>query len=204
MNIKNKENILLGLVIVSIVIVMIFSYFKIHADVVVMIYLISLTLLLGNYLFAATSVFHKVLLLGFFVGLMGHLFVLLHWPYGHLLVMGSAVSQVIFGLTILYKGVKEVFSEKGFELFIWLLGGLLLITGVILVLPMFFAIFYKEELVIENGEWLAVPLLGVIGTIMANENIWDDFIPDQKKILTYILLITIIPVAGTIFEKYLR
>jgi hypothetical protein len=200
----NIEKILLGLVITSIALVMLFSYFHWHADVIILIYLVAQTLLLGNYLFGASTVFHKVLLLGFFIGLLGNLLILLQWPYGHLLFMAGAGSQVVFGISIFYKGIKATLRDKNFELFVYLLGGLLFITAMMLILPIFFELFLNKKLLIENAEYLAVPLLGVIGTIMANSNIWDDFIPDQKKILIYVLLITIIPVAGTIFEKYLR
>jgi hypothetical protein len=44
----NKEKILLGFVIVSIALVMLFSYFKWHADIVLILYLVSQTLLLGS------------------------------------------------------------------------------------------------------------------------------------------------------------
>jgi hypothetical protein len=200
----NKEKILLGLVIISIALVMLFSYFKWHADVVILIYLVAQTLLLGNYLFDANSVFYKLLLLGFFIGLMGNLFVLFHWPHGLILFMGGAASQIILGLSILYKGIKETLRDKDFELFVYLLGGLLIITGMILILPLIFQVYFNEKLLIDNGEFLSVPLLGVIITIMFNSNIWNEFVPDQKKILTYVLLITTIPVVGIIFERFLR
>jgi hypothetical protein len=200
----NKEKILPGLVIASIALVVLFSYFKWHADIVILIYLVAQTLLLGNYLFSSSKVFYKLLLLGFFIGLMGNLFVLLHWPYGLFLFMAGAASQIALGIAILYKGIMETLRDKDFELFIYLLGGLLIITGVILIMPIIYQVFLNEKLLIDNGEFLSVPLLGVIITIIFNSNIWDEFIPDQKKVLIYVMLITIIPVTGIIFEKYLR
>jgi hypothetical protein len=137
---------------------------------------------------------------------MGHLFVILQWSQsqGMLMFMIGAASQAVLGISIFYKGIKETIRDKDFEVFIYLLGGLLMVTAVITILPIYYQLFYNEKLLIDNGEFLSVPLLGVIITIMFNTNIWDEFKPDQKKVLTYVLLITTIPVAGIIFERYLK
>jgi hypothetical protein len=38
---------------------------------------------------------------------------------------------------------------------------------------------------------------------MVNENIWDDFLPEEKNLLKYIVLIHIIPLVTVLWNKYL-
>ena len=44
----------------------------------------------------------------------------------------------------------------------------------------------------EHGRFLYFHLVGVIITIMLNENIWDEFLPGEKTLLNFIMLLQII------------
>jgi hypothetical protein len=78
-----------------------------------------------------------------------------------------------------------------------------MITALVSMLPGIYLSFFNQRLLLENAEFLPFPLVGVILTVMVNENIWDDFLPEEKNLLKYIVLIHIIPLVTVLWNKYL-
>ncbi|HXA01029.1 MAG TPA: hypothetical protein VNW99_03520, partial [Cytophagaceae bacterium] len=78
----NKEKILTGFVILTIALVLVMSFFKIKLEIFLLLYAVSLSLLLGHYLFSATRVFYKLVMLGLFSGILMYFLNFMGWPYG--------------------------------------------------------------------------------------------------------------------------
>jgi hypothetical protein len=199
----NKEKLLTGFVVLNIVLTLLMNYLKIQVEIFLLLYAVSLSLLLGHYLFSAVRIFHKLIMFGLFIGLLTYFFVFMAWPYYSYFSMAGSVVQFIFGVWIFYKGVRDTMKTKDFEIFVYLLGGLLMITALVSVMPDFYRAFYNRRLLLENAEFLPFPLVAVILTIMVNENIWADFLPEEKNLIKYLMLIHIIPMATVLLNKYL-
>jgi hypothetical protein len=199
----NKEKVLTGFVILTIVLVLIMKFFKIKLEIFVLLYAVSLSLLLGHYLFSATRIFYKLIMLGLFLGIFMYFLNFMGWPYGMYFSMAGGAAQFILGASILYKGIRDTMKTKDFEIFIYLLGGLLIITALMNVMPDLYLVLFNQRLLLENAEFLPFPLVGVIITIMANNNIWDEFLPEEKKLLIFIALLQAIPLATVLLHKYL-
>ncbi|MFL5728553.1 MAG: hypothetical protein ACJ75J_03605 [Cytophagaceae bacterium] len=199
----HKEKIFTGLILFSIALILLASYLKFYPENFELVYAVALSLLLGHYLFNSINVFCKLIMLGFFLGILVYIFSFMSWPYGRYFFMAGAVAQFIFGAHIFYKGIMDTMKTKDFEIFIYLLGGLLMITALINILPSVYLLFFNQRLLLENAEYLPFPLLGVILTIMVNENIWNDFIPEEKKLLNFVMLLQIYPLAKVLLTKYL-
>jgi hypothetical protein len=198
----NKEKLLTGFVVLNIVLTLLMNYLKIQVEIFLLLYAVSLSLLLGHYLFGALRIFHKLIMLGLFIGLLTYFFGFMHWPYQSYCFMTGEAAQFIFGAAIFYKGIRETMKTKDFEIFVYLLGGLLMMTALVSVMPDFYLAFYNKRLLLENAEFLPFPLVAVILTIMVNENIWDDFLPEEKNLVKYLMLIHIIPMATVLLNKY--
>jgi hypothetical protein len=199
----NKEKILTGFVIVTILLVLVMGLFKVQLEIFILLYAVALSLLLGHYLFNATRIFYKLIMLGLFAGVFMYFLIFMEWPYSIYFFMAGTAAQFIFGASILYKGIRDSINTKDFEIFIYLLGGLLMITALVNVMPGFYLLFFNKRLLLDNAEFLPFPLVGVIITIMANENLWNDFLPEEKKLLVFITLLQIIPLATVLLHKFM-
>jgi hypothetical protein len=199
----NKEKILTGFVILTIALVLVMSFFKIKLEIFLLLYAVSLSLLLGHYLFSATRVFYKLVMLGLFSGILMYFLNFMGWPYGMYFFIVGGAAQFILGASIFYKGIKETIKTKDFEIFIYLLGGLLMITALVNVMPDLYLIFFNQRLLLENAQFLPFPLLGVIITMMVNENLWNEFLPEEKKLLIFIMLLYVIPLATVLLHKFM-
>jgi hypothetical protein len=198
----NKERILTGLVILSIILLLLMNFFKIQPGIFAVLYAISLSLLLGHYLFNATRIFYKLIMLGLFCGVFVYFMNFMDWPYATWFFIIGGVAQFAFGAGIFYKGIRDTIKTKDFEIFIYLLGGLLMINALVKILPDIYLILFNLRLLLDNAEFLPFPLVGVIITIMFNENIWDEFLPEEKKLLIFIMLLQAIPLATVLLHKY--
>jgi hypothetical protein len=199
----SKEKLFTGFVIFSIVLVLLMNYFNIQPEIFELLYAVSLSLLLGHYLFSASRLFYKLIMLGLFAGIFMYFFIFMGWPYSLYCFMAGGAAQFIFGAGVFYKGIRETIKTKDFEIFVYLTGGLLMITALVSMLPGIYLSFFNQRLLLENAELLPFPLVGVILTVMVNENIWDDFLPEEKNLLKYIMLIYIIPLVTVLWNKYL-
>jgi hypothetical protein len=199
----NKEKLLTGFVIFSIVLDLLMNYFNVQPALFEFLYAVSLSLLLGHYLFGASRLFYKLVMLGLFAGILMYFFIFMSWPYASYCFMAGGMAQFVFGAAIFYKGIKDTIKTKDFEIFVYLTGGLLMITALVSMLPGIYLSFFNQRLLLENAEFLPFPLVGVILTVMVNENIWDDFLPEEKNLLKYIVLIHIIPLVTVLWNKYL-
>ena len=142
-------------------------------------------------------------MLGLFLGIFRYFMIFMGWHYSAYFFMAGETAQFILGASILYKGIMDTMKTKDFEIFIYLLGGLLMITATVEIMPDIYLILLNQRLLLENAQFLPFPLVGVIITIMANENIWNDFVPEEKKILTFIALLYIIPLATVLLHKFM-
>src|SRR5258708_23346883 len=102
----NKEKILTGFVILTIALVLIMSLLKIKLEIFLLLYAVSLSLLLGHYLFHATRVFYKLIMLGLFSGVLMYFLNFMSWPYSMYFFIAGGAAQFIFGASIFYKGIR--------------------------------------------------------------------------------------------------
>ncbi|HVD96958.1 MAG TPA: hypothetical protein VNB90_02060 [Cytophagaceae bacterium] len=138
--------------------------------------------LAAYYIYLVRNVY-SLFLAGFIVLNVGYL--ILGQPFSDVLIIAGLVNLFLLGIFLGYKTIRESIQNKDLELF-----GTLLTLGLIFPIIQF---FYFPD----NFDYLMVDqfaLAFVLGTVMYNENLWDKYNLSEKKILTYVLVSTIVEV----------
>jgi hypothetical protein len=105
----------------------------------------------------------------------------------------NSISYVAFGILILIKTIKDSIKHKSFELLNFIMGFLLVLQAALPILS-------KEGQILT---FYAFALSFAIGTIIYNDNLWLRFRSEEKDIIKYILIVTLVLVLQSSF-KYLN
>jgi hypothetical protein len=112
---------------------------------------------------------------------------------GNLYLLLNTLGYVAFGVIVLIKAIRVSMQYKNFELLNFIMGFLL-----VLQVGLLFATGIKSEMV----TFYTFALSFSIGTIMYNDNLWHRYHDDEKNIIKFILIVTLVMVLQSSF-KYL-
>ncbi len=140
-------------------------------------------LLLAYYIYL-TKNFYSLFLVGFIILNIGFYLQLSDPSLSKNLILAGEFSQFFLGIFLGYKTFKDSVKNKDWEMF-----------GTLMTLALMFPIIYRYAL--SGKEFVlvykyALPFL--LGIIIYNENLWDKYNTSEKKILTYVLVSTLVEV----------
>jgi hypothetical protein len=184
---SNLEKILIGLIFTSLILFYIATgNIELRSSYAYALVLLLEILLAAYYLYVIRNKY-SLFLIGFIILNIAYL---LPFLYGvstngiYLLLVGK-ITYFCLGLFLIYKTVKESLHNKDLELF----GTLISIA---LLFPLFHHFYFSG-----NEDYLMVyhfALAFMLGTVIYNENLWDKYTASEKKILTYVLVCTVVEV----------
>lgn len=184
---SNLEKILIGLTFTSIILFYIATGNKELRSSYAYAFVLLLEILLAVYYIYIVRNKYSLFLIGFIILNIAYLLPFLYGVFtnGIYLLLVGKIAYFCFGLFLIYKTVKESLHNKDLELF----GTLISIA---LLFPVFHHFYFPA-----NEDYLMVyhfALAFMLGTVVYNENLWDKYNTSEKKILTYILVSTIVEV----------
>ena len=195
------EKALLGFVVTALIFAIVSRLFFSQSHVVVDVFyfvIISQIALLGFYGVNASPLY-RLIFSAFIIGWVGSLLSFYHKSEWEYIYSFKYIGEVTLGVLILLKMLKT-YKQDGFQLYPFLL-------AVLIILPALYSLVLVFGLMPEDlgnmSEVLYIPLIGVIFTLMTNNNLWADYKKDEQHAITYILIIIILPVAEFFIEKYL-
>jgi hypothetical protein len=150
--------------------------------------------LLGFYIYLFKNKIYQMIAGGILVGLLSSFIetqVIMNIPF---LLWVGLMSLMVFGGIVLIQSIKDSMQYGGFELLSFLLGFFLLLLPV----PVAMLGEDMKELYLLNNFGLCF----IIGTLMYNDNLWERYQYDQKKMIIY-LLVTSLTVIITLSIKQL-
>lgn len=95
----------------------------------------------------------------------------------------NALGYVVFGIIVLIRTFRMSIRNKNFELLNFIMGFLLVLQ---LALPFF--MLKGDEVVTFYGFALSFAM----GTIIYNDNLWHRYNPDEKNVIKYILIVSLV------------
>jgi len=95
----------------------------------------------------------------------------------------NVAPDFAFGCVVLVKCLKVSIQNKNFELLSFIMGFLLVFQA---FLPLPFLKFPEEVFT-----FYTFALSFAIGTIIYNDNLWHKYLPDEKNIMKYILIVAL-------------
>jgi hypothetical protein len=136
-------------------------------------------LLAGFYLFTSSHYAYKIIFSGLALGALGNMFLLGDYINVTLIFVGSAM-YTIFGALVIVKAIQYSLKYSGFELLTFL-------SGLFIFLHPLFVVFAQKE--IRFAQLYSFGLAFILLTILYNENLWNRFLPDEKKMITFVIVV---------------
>jgi hypothetical protein len=141
------------------------------------------SVLLVYYIYLTRN-FYSIFLIGYVVLNIGYYEQTINFNLGDKIVLAGELSQFCLGLFLGYKTFLESKANKDWEMF-----------GTLITLALLFPLIYRFAL---SGKEIVMvyhfALAFMLATIIYNENLWDKYNSSEKKILTYILVSTVVEV----------
>lgn len=162
--------------------------------------ILSQVLLLGFYIVNSTLLLYRIIFIAFIVGWVGTLLRLFHEPSWQVVYSVKYFAELILGILMLAK-IARSYGKDGFQLYPFLL-------GILLILPALYSLGLVFHLMPGDqgnlSDVLYIPLIGVIFTLMSNNNLWGGYKKEEQYAITYMLIVIILPVAQYFIEQYIQ
>ena len=162
--------------------------------------IVSQVLLLGFYIVNSTLLLYRIIFIAFIVGWAGTLLRLFHEPSWQVVYSVKYFAELLLGILMLAK-IARSYGKDGFQLYPFLL-------GILLILPALYSLGLVFHLMPGDqgnlSDVLYIPLIGVIFTLMTNNNLWAGYKKEEQYAITYMLIVIILPVAQYFIEQYIQ
>ena len=146
--------------------------------------ILFLEFILAGFYIYLTKNKYSIFLVGFMVLTTGFYVEKIDATLGKQLILVGELTQFALGIFFAYKTILESKKNKDWEMFETL-------VSIALLFPLIY------HFILSGDELLMVyhfALAFILGTIIYNENLWDKYNYSEKKILTYVLVTTIVEV----------
>ncbi len=146
--------------------------------------ILLLEIILAGFYIYLTKNKYSIFLVGFIVLTIGFYVEKIDATLGKQLILVGELTQFALGIFFAYKTILESKKNKDWEMFETLVS-----------IALLFPLIYR--FILSGDELLMVyhfALAFILGTIIYNENLWDKYNYSEKKILTYVLVTTIVEV----------
>ncbi|MFN3405764.1 MAG: hypothetical protein ACK40G_16835 [Cytophagaceae bacterium] len=185
----NSSKIEKGIIIITFLLLIV-SYFvtsEMKVSTLIFLSLFGILALAGFYFLISENSVSKLLFGGFIIFTLGTILKVKNVDFHFYTLIAGVLSFLYFGAYVIVKSVKASLKYGNFEMLTFLL-------GLLLLFPVLF--------VFEIGEgrlylFFLYGLAFVIATIMYNDNLWERFSFDEKKIQIWLLVFAGVLIGGS-------
>jgi hypothetical protein len=153
---------------------------------------ISLLALLITYYLRTVESFYKLVHIYFMLYVIGISFNILEWKGDGMLLFLGTLGFIVFPVYLINRKRKDLTSN----VFVWSL-----LLGLVLVFQCIMYLFINTDIMLTIGHGLSYPAILIASHIIFSRKIEKDINPDEKKILSFIIIANVLSVLGVTFKE---